>query len=251
MKMRFTQKLYAALKQVLVVAACLLSLPASAPADLIAIDPRATYLRTNNDNALDATAIDLGALSFPANPGDAILLERVGEYSPYPAFGDMNESMVAVFSSGATLLSNNNLARVVGAIDAGTDFMTAPTAVGGLTTDILQDFLISAPTGGASAVLVQVPIGARFLFVTAHDNFFGDNADPNQNYGIRITSAVPEPSSLALLEFGGLCMVIAAWRRRARSRGINASSSTFRVSRGNGYGSPGEARDVAASDRPD
>lgn len=127
MKMRFTQKLYAALKQVLVVAACLLSLPASAPADLIAIDPRATYLRTNKDNALDATAIDLGALSFPANPGDAILLERVGEYSPYPAFGDMNESMVAVFSSGATLLSNNNLARVVGAIDAGTDFMTAPT----------------------------------------------------------------------------------------------------------------------------
>jgi hypothetical protein len=201
---------------VLTVVAGLLGLAAPARAAFIPVDPRATYLKTNNDSAaLDAVAIDLWALSF--QPGDTIVLERVGDYSPFPAFGDINKSLVGVFSSSPSLLPGSNLNRVVGAIDAGTDWVTPPTNMGLLSTDIAQDFMIATSTGSVTSVTIQVPVGARYLFVTPNDSFFGDNQNPDGDYGVNITG-VPGPSGLALAGIGVLGLAAAGWRRRGAVR---------------------------------
>lgn len=203
------------------VGAALLALPAAAQTDFIPINPRATYLRTNNDpSAQAAVPIDLHALSFPVDPGDSILLERIGDFSPFAAFGDNALSLLGVFSASSTLLPASNQSRVVDAIDAGTDFTTAPTAMGALPTDIPQDFAISTPAGSPASVLVQVPAGARFLFTAPHDSFFGDNTDPNGNYGLRITAVAPAPGPghLELLVGGGICVAVAGLLRGRRAR---------------------------------
>jgi hypothetical protein len=35
--------------------------------------------------------------------------------------------------------------------------------------------------------IVQVPLGANYLFVAAHDIYYSDNSDPDGDYGVRIT----------------------------------------------------------------
>ncbi len=194
-----------------------------AKADTILVNPRATYLRTNSDpSALDAVAINLSTLSFTVTPGDFIRLERMGDYSAGSSLPDTQTWMVGVFSSSNVLLGSSNLNRVAGAIDAGTDVTTSPTFFGSLSTDIAQDFKISDPVGvpgGISSIIVEVPTGAAYLFVSPNDSFFGDNTDPNGNYGVQITSvarAIPEPSSLALLALGGLGLLGYGGRRRKR-----------------------------------
>lgn len=118
--------------------------------------------------------------------------------------------MIGVFSSSSTLLAATNQNRVPGAIDAGTDIVTAPTHFGALATDIPQDFFIS----GAGTTLV-IPTGAAYLFVAAHDSLYGDNTDPDADYAVQLeaVAAVPEPSSLLLL---GMGVVGTALRRRRR-----------------------------------
>lgn len=170
----------------------------------IPIDPRATYLRTNSDpGSIDATPIDLSLLGI--SPGDLLLLEQLGDFSfdviGPPIRPDEVTSMVGVFSSSATLLGASNLHRVVGATSAVgyiplVDWVTDPTFVGGLTTDLAEDFLI-----GPAAV--YVPVVGNFLFLTPSDSRFFDNGDPDHDFAIRITKVegigqVPEASSLIL-----------------------------------------------------
>ena len=195
-------------------------LPACANADLILINPLATYLRTNSDGgALAASAIDLSSLSFAVSAGDFLLLEQVGDWQQTSTFPDTRRDMVAVFSSTATVLSSGMLNRIPGAIDAGTDVSTGLTFFGSLPTNILEDFSVS---NGVSvfSVVIQVPIGAAFLFVAGPDSFYGDNSDPDGDFAIRITSVsspVPEPASLLLLGFGAFtCGVPVLWRKRRR-----------------------------------
>jgi uncharacterized repeat protein (TIGR01451 family) len=73
----------------------------------------------------------------------------------------------AVFSNSDTLLAPNALARVPGAIDAGPDFISAPTAFGNEPTDISQDFILSTT--------VQIPVGATHLFLGVVDSYYQDN----------------------------------------------------------------------------
>lgn len=194
------------------------TLPATARADFVTVDPRATYLRTNSDSALNAAPIDLTALSFAVNAGDVLRLDQFGEYSQTLGGPESGTQMIAVFSASSTLLPSNNLNRVADAIDAGVDFVTGATFFGGVSTDISQDFLV--PSSGAGGVLIQVPVGARFLFVAAHDSLYSDNSDPDRNYGIRITAAppqaVPAPGGFVLLSLGVGCVAgITRVRRRA------------------------------------
>src|ERR1035437_4878107 len=89
----------------------LLLTAAVASATGISLDSRATYLRTEGDNALDAVAYPLS--SFGIAPGDLIRIERLGFYSPLnPGYPDSNRYLDAVFSGSATLLSSANLNRV-------------------------------------------------------------------------------------------------------------------------------------------
>jgi hypothetical protein len=185
---------------------------------VIPVDSRATYLLTNDDpGAQNASAIDLGALGIL--PGDLIFLERLGDYSfdvlGPPVRPDDVTNMVGVFSGSSTLLDASNLHRIPDAI-AATGYLplvpwtTDPTFVGGLTTDIAEDFYI-----GPAAV--YVPAGAAYLFVSPADSRFSDNGDPDGDYALRITkiTAVPEASTLILGSLGLTALVLVRRRRPA------------------------------------
>ena len=148
----------------------------------IKINPKATYLHTNNDaGAINSIPIELSSIGLAA--GDTILLEHLGDYSQGPN-ADIVTSMLAVFSSSATLTSATNLHRVSGAIDAGVDAITENTYFGSQPTDIPEDFRIMD-----SGTLITIPTGALYLFVTASDSYYQDNTDPDGDYNVRISFA--------------------------------------------------------------
>jgi hypothetical protein len=49
-------------------------------------------------------------------------------------------------------------------------------------TDIPEDFFVQNTT-------VQIPAGARFLFVAVPDPFYGDNVDADGDFAIKISPA--------------------------------------------------------------
>jgi hypothetical protein len=165
------------------------------------IDSRATFLRTSEDPlALNSVPIDLSSLGISG--GDLIRLEQLADVSYYSnPIRDYLTNMIGVFSASNVLLPAYLQNRVHDAIDSGEDIFTYPTNEGGgsLPTNIAQDFLISDIT-------IRVPTSATYLFVAAPDIYYSDNADPDRDFGLRISSvsqSVPEPTSaLGLLAFG-------------------------------------------------
>lgn len=152
--------------------------PAAADVE-IALDPKATYLRTEADSmAVDAVAIDLGQANLI--PGEFVRLEVLGNYSPHETAPDSANGLAVVFSATNALGPSNVISRVSGAIDAGTDVATPPTREGQLPTDVPQDF-------AADGVTLQIPCGVRYLFVSPIDDYFGDNSDADSSFAIRLT----------------------------------------------------------------
>jgi len=156
-----------------------------AQATTIGIDSRRTYLRTNSDpGALAAVPIELVGLGLTA--GDTVSLARLGAYDCGSPCIDDRVGMIALFSSSNTLLSSSQLHRVPGALDAGGDVVTAPTNIGGLATDIPEDFQVLG-----TGVTVTIPAGAAYLLVVASDSFYGDNTDPNGDFAFSIEKKSP------------------------------------------------------------
>ena len=155
-------------------------LPPAVRSTVIGINSRATFLRINAEiTAKDAQPIDLAKLG--QKTGDWIRLEVLGEFSY--SDGEMPDEirfMNGVFSSTNKLLPSDQFNRVPGAVDAGVDIGTGPTMFGQFPTDIPEDFAVAATK-------IQIPAGARFLFVAAPDIFYSDNVDPDGNYALRIT----------------------------------------------------------------
>jgi len=79
--------------------------------------------------------------------------------------------LIAVFSETDELLGINDERRVSRAIDNGTDHYTGLTYFENKTTDIIQDFKITPPSG----ITVLIPEDAKFLFVCIDDNYYPDN----------------------------------------------------------------------------
>ena len=159
----------------------------------IPVNPRATYLRTDSDpSAVPAPAIPLGALGFTA--GQWIQITTVGAYSDGGST-DNQRGLTAVFSNSSTLLTNapGLVNRVPGAIAAGANVVTPMTYFGNTATDVPQDFLVSR-NNQANGTFVRVPAGATHLFLSVDDptyTFFGNNADPNNDFAAVITAAAP------------------------------------------------------------
>ena len=98
------------------------------------------------------------------------------------------------------MLSSASLNRVQNAIDAGTDVVTPNPWLGGSPTDIAQDFAVDDGST-FSSVELQFPAGATHIFFAVNDSLFGDNGDPNGDFGAAI-SIIPEPSTAALFLTG-------------------------------------------------
>ncbi|MEL6798010.1 MAG: GC-type dockerin domain-anchored protein, partial [Planctomycetota bacterium] len=154
----------------------------------VPVDPSSTYLRTCSDpDAEGAAVIDVGDL-LVLSGGRQLELELSGDFGFTKS--DTSEpgmSAIAMFSMTDELLADRSLLnRVPGAVDAGVDFTSAPTNRQNcgypIETDVPEDFVLTA----GNAVQVQVPAGARYVFISANDEFFGDNIDADGNYGVRI-----------------------------------------------------------------
>jgi hypothetical protein len=146
------------------------------------VDAKGTFLCADTcDTVTDPRIIDLSSLQV--HPGDWLNLERRGAWAAGSGWADNQSCLVGVFSSSTALGIQASHFRVSGAIDAGEDLYTGPTFNGYLPTDIPEDFLIQWPLS------VQVPAGARYLFVGTLDSHYGDNSDPNGDLAIVVTPA--------------------------------------------------------------
>lgn len=138
---------------------------------------RATYLRVNADpDAVDAVPLDLDALGVRA--GDTLSFWVTGLAVIDPTTATRTHNVVGVFSADGALAPSDSLRRVTGAVEAGADFVTLPTGVGGLPTDVPEDFF-------ATRSSVVVPGGARRLFLAVHDGYYSDNE--NLGAGVQLT----------------------------------------------------------------
>ena len=173
----------------LLVCACLAGAVAAQSVTL-PLNPRATYLRANNDSTLPPLVVDLAAANV--QPGTWLRIGTTGGFRYINGGADDHQSLCAVFSAGATLLATNVQQRVPGAIAAGPAFASAGTYYGNLPMDVPQDFFCSRKSW-ATAVTVEVPAGATHLFLGVHDSLYLDNVDPNGDHAV-VLSIVPTPA---------------------------------------------------------
>lgn len=145
------------------------------------INPRATYLRTNQDaGALNAKPVSLASVGLA--PGDWARIERAGFFAYGNGTPDEGTMLGGVFSSSDVLLGADQLHRVAGAIAAGKPWVTGETFFGKLPTDIPEDFWIDDTT--TSVAVVKVPAGATHMFFSVPDSYYSDNNDPNADFRI-------------------------------------------------------------------
>ena len=152
------------------------------PSAVVDLDPAQTYLRTNEGGALDAPALSLTDNGVGAGATLCFAAEGDYAYGPDDVTSNTDRPLaLAVFSATPELRGSDQLLRVPGALDAGPDVVTLPTLVGGLPTDIPQDF-------DATDACVVVPDGARFIFFSPFDDRFEDNTRlDGVPYRVRVT----------------------------------------------------------------
>lgn len=154
-----------------------------------ALDPRAAFVRTNNDQPQPPLVLNLATLGLV--PGQWLRLESTGDFRYVNGGADSFRSLCGVFSANSTLLATNVQQRVPGAIAAGPAYPSGGTYSGNLPMDIPQDFFISRNLWD-NGITVEIPNGATHLFVGVHDSLYNDNGDPDGDYGVVVT-VVPTP----------------------------------------------------------
>ena len=146
------------------------------------IDPASSFLRLDTADAPVgyAAAFDLSMNDLEFNAGEMMLSRVVGRFI-YDSYGNTTNSLHGVFSGSSTILNGGYQYRVTDALgvpNGGNGVYDAPTPLDGYARDINGDFSL----GDA---LVEVPVGANYLFVAAGDSFFSDNV-PDGNFGVAL-----------------------------------------------------------------
>jgi Ca2+-binding RTX toxin-like protein len=132
------------------------------------IDPAGTYLAASTDTgAKAATTLTLDSLDMVA--GQVVSLTRSGAYQFGSNSTDVTSNMVAVFLDAQG-------ARVAPEVYARTT--TQAQSIGDVT-DVTQDFDVAA-----GVTRVVIPAGAVSIAFSVRDSFFGDNTDPNNDFGV-------------------------------------------------------------------
>src|SRR6185503_19174848 len=147
--------------------AALASLGAAQSWNFQKINPKATYLR-DSQSAPAASMVDLETdptfLWLKAQAGSTPMIEirTVGWFNramDNQAAHNISNEAVAVFTQTNDLDADwTHQFRVMSPIEAGTDFVTFPTFVGNLPTDISQDFGVNQ-----NSLEIAIPGQARFM----------------------------------------------------------------------------------------
>jgi hypothetical protein len=160
-----------------------LSAAATAQSIDVPLGPKDAYLHVHaSDSAAPATVLALSALG--AVPGQSLRMAGFGDMDNGPA-GDTILSLIGLYSSSATLLGPELLQRVPGALDAGPEFVSAPTFTGAQPTDIPEDFRITSSV--QPSAIIEIPADATHLFIGHHDSQWFDNSDPDGDLGCSVT----------------------------------------------------------------
>lgn len=116
--------------------------------------------------------MDLSALGII--PGDLLEISISGKIAYYMGQTPQEPfSVMGLFSSSDSLLGQAELHRVPGAINSGVaPHLTLNTLFGNEPTDIPEDFQIFPLTG----FQIQVPSGAKYLFLAVEDSYWADNS---------------------------------------------------------------------------
>lgn len=153
----------------------------------LSVDAAGTYLQTSNDPmAKPASVIDLATYHIKA--GDFIGLEGQGKFIYDGSGGHTSQSLVGCFFAGATKVKPANFGQE-------NNVVTLPSAVGGSSTDVPEDFNITFNP----KIIVRVPLNATSLRLGPNDSYFGDNR--GVGFGVLLTIpnkalAVPGSSQL-------------------------------------------------------
>ncbi|NUL82569.1 MAG: hypothetical protein HUU60_07595 [Armatimonadetes bacterium] len=158
-----------------------------------AINPRGTFLRTNQDSPLNPLIVSLTSVGLV--PGQTIKIETIGDWRAGPQFSDDAYTMIGVFSSSNALLATSEQHRVPDAISTcGLSALSGGTYFGNLPTDIPEDFRISSHSTQVRQIIVRIPHNAAYLFICVPDSLYNDNTDPDGDLAIRISLDAPLPA---------------------------------------------------------
>ncbi len=188
----------AVMKKLLLLSVLLSVMYSQANAVQFLVNSPATYLHANGEFPFFANAIDLNANGFFA--GQTVLLKRVGSFNHLGGPTPIDFGLSAVFSSNNVILPPTLSNRIPGALAAGPGWVSPVTLIGGVPTDISEDFMVDNSTGTANGIILTIPAGAQYIFCTGHDNFFSDNNNTPEFY-LQI-APVPEPASMIALGMG-------------------------------------------------
>jgi uncharacterized delta-60 repeat protein len=155
-------------------------------ANFFKINPASTYLADKTGQGSPNFGADIHALAptrvslaeFNATVGQFIALSTVGTWQAGTGvsgvtgqtFADINTSLLAVFVDvdGRYIAPDAHLGH------------TTQVQNSGKNTNISQDFYVV--TGGVTQI--KVPAGAVALEFSVNDSWFGDNIDPNSDFGV-------------------------------------------------------------------
>jgi hypothetical protein len=142
------------------------------------VDSRGTWLRLDpaDDPRTPPTSVRLSAV--PVRAGAFVAIRHLGDYRRGDeGFSDDSDGMIAVFRKGNQRLR------------PGIEYQpppipTSPTCPNDKPTDVPEDFDLDP----GNWIVAQVPPGADNMAFGPNDCFYGDNSDPDGDYGVEITT---------------------------------------------------------------